>query len=396
MSDRRTILVSGGGIAGLTAALCLAESGHRVEIFEKANKFETLGAGIQLSPNALRVLFSLGLEKKLKTVATAPPAINLIDARTAQRLANVPLGHHVINRYGLPYLVIHRADLQQILVKACRSNPEIALHLGSEVMDVAPHKNGATVLVNRDDKFQEVPCRAVIVADGIWSRIRTQILGLEAPEYQGLTAWRSMIPIDENIGFSARENTELWLAKKSHAVTYPVRMGRYLNVVAIVPESDPDGIYAKPNMERLASHFSNWHNEFAKLLDCRTRWTSWPLYQVTKLTNMAYGPIVMIGDAAHAMLPFAAQGAAMAIEDATSLALHLADNQDAPEAFMQFEKYRLPRLRKAMALAKFNRSIYHMDRPFSWFRNLGLRLIPNESLLGRQNWLYKWEPGTRA
>ena len=192
--ERRTILISGGGIAGLTAALALVRTGHRIEVLERTAKFETVGAGIQISPNAFRILAELGLEQQLKSSATVPNSIQLKHARTGKQLAEIPLGPEATIRYGVPYLVIHRADLQDVLVKACKEHPDIELRMGSETLDVVAHKNGVTALARQPSGVNEIVGKALIAADGVGSRLRTEAMGLAPPVYSGTTAWRALVP----------------------------------------------------------------------------------------------------------------------------------------------------------------------------------------------------------
>jgi len=395
--NSRTVLVVGGGIAGLTAALALAREGLRVEVFEQAEGFETIGAGIQLSPNALAVLDGLDLGRGLRTVAVAPTAIRAMAAETGREIVQIPLGAAASERYGRPYLVIHRADLQQVLAKACVAHPDIALNMGARIDDAALHANGATVAIARDGRASEHAGLALIAADGVRSRLREVCFSAAPARYSGMTAWRALIPAQQLPGSQDMEGVQLWLAPDVHAVTYPVRHGGYLNVVVIFASAEPpEGWTAPGDPDELRAAIGKWHASFRDLTNHRARWTRWPLYSSSTPRHFANGRAVLIGDAGHAMLPFAAQGAAMGIEDATVLARCLGAAQksggDIAAALARYEAERLPRLARAARLAALNRTIYHLPKPLAAIRDLGMRMLGGNRLLARQDWLYRWTP----
>ena len=389
------MLVGGGGITGLTAALALARTGFRVELFEQAEGFETIGAGLQVSPNALAVLDQLDVAHRVKAVATAPAAIRVMSAWSGRQIVAIPLGRHATERYGRPYLVVHRADLQQVLASACADDPDIHLNMQSRLEDVAAHANGVTALVRQGAGMNEYGGLALVCADGVRSRLRQVHFDAGPPVHSGLTAWRALIS-SEQIGDSHdMENTLLWLAPNAHAITYPVRGGRYLNVVVIV-RGAPDGADDDRSGREMKHALKGWASSFKSLFDYSARWTRWPLYRAPHLTRWADGPVALAGDAAHAMLPFAAQGAAMGIEDAAILADCLRrvidTGDDAAEAMAQYEKARRERVTRAARLAVINRALYHLPPPLSLARNISMLLLGGNRLLARQDWLYRWTP----
>ncbi|MCU0790921.1 MAG: FAD-dependent monooxygenase [Nitratireductor sp.] len=395
----RTITVAGGGIAGLSAALCLAQRGFRVDVFERAAAFESVGAGLQISPNAFHVIDGLGLGRALKAVATAPLAIRVMNARSGREIARIPLGEQAIERYGAPYLVAHRADLHQVLAVAAKDHPDIALRLGQRLDDVAIHANGVTSLVFGGGKVEEYQGLAMIAADGVWSRLRNLYFDKAQAVHSGLTAWRGLVPMEVLPAGQDRDNVQLWLAPNAHAVSYPIRQGRYLNFVAITATPAGDGEPAEgwaheAKASELENGLAGWHRSILDLIAHRTHWTKWPLFAAPALKAWSHGAMVLTGDAAHAMLPFAAQGAAMAIEDAAVLAQCLAKPGATPpeEAFAQFEKLRRPRVKKAADLARTNQSIYHMRQPLAAARDASMAAMGGERLLARQDWLYGWKP----
>lgn len=396
---RRTILIAGGGIAGLAAALCLAREGWRVDLFEAAEGFETVGAGLQISPNAFRIVAELGLDEQLKLVATGPGGIRVRSGRTGSELVTIPLGESALRRYGAPYLVAHRADLQQVLAAAANDHPDIRLHMGSRLEDGALHTNGVTGLVYSRGRMQEFGGSALIAADGVWSDMRKRLVGAPAPEFSGLIAWRGLVPAAALTGSQDFENVQLFLAPNAHAVAYPVRGGRYLNLVAITKhpagEEQPGRGWAhEANPGELAKALEGWCDEVQNLVAHRTRWTKWPLFAAARIESWAFGNLALIGDAAHAMLPFAAQGAAMAIEDAAVLARAmrpaLAGTASVEACLADYSNRRMGRVEKARRLAVANRRIYHLPEMLVPFRDIGMWALGGRRLLARQDWLYGW------
>ena len=384
------ILISGAGIAGMTAALCLAQAGFTISVFEKSTNLEDTGAGIQISPNAFDVFQSLGLSKLLTSMSAAPEGVRMIDAISGERIVDVPMGTSMTKRYKKPYLVIHRGDLQSILLSRCIEEPAIKLHLGSEVMDVASHANGVTLLTRNGKLMRETPASIAIAADGIWSRIRTQSLNLPAPIDTGKIAIRALIPTAEISNKESLIHTHLWLAPGAHGVTYAVRGGRLLNVIVIC-DADKTPAQEADLENILAERTSHWHRSFKDIVGHVSAWGVWPVFETQKIDAMVKENVVLIGDAAHAMRPFAAQGAAMGIEDAGVLARLLSSNEDTSLALRKFETERISRIRKVTKFARTNGNIYHLPKPLSLARNLVMRLTPPARLLSRQDWIYKWQ-----
>ena len=396
--NSRTILIAGGGITGLTAALCLSRAGFRVDVFERAEGFETVGAGLQISPNALSILAMLGIDRAVKNSAVAPAAIRMISAFSGKSITSIPLGAAAIERYGLPYLVVHRADLQQVLASAVRDDPDITLHLDARVEDAVSHANGVTALVGQAGRNSEYTGRILVAADGVHSVIRKLAFAGHDPVHTGYAAWRGLIPGETLSGAQDRETTRVWLAPDAHAVAYPVRNGRYVNVVGIVKaKADEDASDVRSTREMLNA-FEGWNDEFRSLINHKVRWTHWPLWQVPKMPQWHRGNLVLAGDAAHAISPFAAQGAAMGIEDAAILALHLGRTlniQDEEggavgEALAKYSRERMARVARVRRLTSANRIIYHLPKPIGMVRDLGMKIIGGKRLLKRQDWLYQW------
>lgn len=388
---RRKILINGGGIAGLTAALCLAKAGNRVEVFERAEVLEPLGAGIQISPNAFHVFSLLGLSSELLSAGDIPDAIVMMNAHKGSKLATIPLGFKVQDKYDAPYIVIHRADLQNILLKACEANPDISISFATEIVDAAIHKNGITALVKTNEKVKEIKGDLLVGADGIRSHVRNFILELDPAVYSGKTAWRALIPAEQIRSSDALKNTVAWLGSKSHAVTYPVRNASLINVIAVTQEPEHSRL-DENSKAKLIAKFSHWNDDFKELLKANVEWSGWPLYETRSIVTMAYQTVALIGDAAHAMLPFAAQGAAQAIEDAHVLGQCLSQYENAELGLKEFERQRLSRVKRVSQTARTNGTIYHASGLIAAVRNFGLKRIPGDRLLQKQDWIYRWKP----
>jgi len=388
---RHKIIISGGGIAGLTAALCLSNAGHRVDVFERSSAPSAFGAGIQISPNAFHVLKKLGLSAKLLSAGTAPSAIMMMNAMNGKNLVRLPLGFDIQDAHGAPYVVIHRADLQNILFEACTENPDISITFGAEIVDAAIHENGATVMIKSDLRSNEHLCDILIGADGIHSNVRHDILELPKAVYTGKIAWRALIPAERIKLSGAMTDTFVWLGPKAHAVTYPIRNGEYINIIAVTQGQDKD--QAKEiSKDKLLDIFSHWCDDLKGLLDIDAEWSGWPLYETRDINVMAEKSVALIGDAAHAMLPFAAQGAAQAIEDAEVLTQCLSNDMPKEEALKKFEAIRLPRVKRVVNTARRNGQIYHLSGISASVRNLALSKIQGKKLLQKQDWIYSWKP----
>lgn len=388
---RLKILISGGGIAGLTAALALAKFNHRIEIYECAETIEPLGAGIQISPNAFHVLKSLELDEEIIKLSGVPNAIIMMNAIKGTKLTSLPLGFDIQDKYHAPYLVIHRADLHTVLLEKCKLHPDININFSSELIDAAMHRNGVTVLIKSTDVISEHLGDILIGSDGVHSNVRSRVLELDAPKYTGKVAWRGLIAQEHIRSAELMTNTKGWLSPKAHAVTYPIRNGAFLNVVIVTQDNKEKNKKVISN-QTLKEQFSHWSEEFTSLLDHEPDWTGWPLYETASPRKMVEGKIALIGDAAHTMLPFAAQGAAQAIEDAHVLAKCLDEDNNLEDALKTFEKIRLPRVRKVIKAARNNGRIYHLSAPFSNMRNLAFKMIPAQRLLQKQDWIYRWRP----
>ena len=396
----RTILIAGAGIGGLTAALALAKSGFRIVIVEKAERLEEAGAGLQLSPNASRVLNDLGLQADLAGRAVVPEAVSMISARAGGEIARLPLGEAACSRAGAPYWVIHRADLQAALQAAVGDNPDIELRLGCQFEDATPHAKGVSVVQRTGMTRRQDVALALIGADGIWSTVRSHLFPKVQPQFSGLIAWRGTLEATQLPRELTPRRVQLWMGPDAHLVAYPISNGRRINVVAVVPGTwNRPGWSAPGDVTEIKNAFaaSQWPPTARMLIGAVDEWRKWALFTVTGLGEWTKGAVALLGDAAHAMLPFAAQGAGMAIEDAAVLAKCLADSdRDDPSAIatamQRYARLRQPRVARVQRAARQAGWIYHLAGPLASARDLTIKTMGAERVLARQDWIYDWRP----
>jgi salicylate hydroxylase len=394
----RTIVVAGAGIGGLTASLALAAQGFRVVVLEKAERLEEAGAGLQLSPNASRILVGLGLEPRLGARAVTPEAINIMSARAGGEIARLPLGEAASFRAGAPYWVMHRADLQAALQAEVNDHPDIDLRLGCQFEDVTRHAKGLTVVQRSGMARQHELAVALIGADGIWSSVRNHLFPDVQPQFSGLIAWRGTLEASALPREYTAPRVQLWMGPDAHLVAYPISAARQINVVAIVSGTwNRPGWSAPGDTTEINNTFatSRWPATARMLIGAVDEWRKWALFTLPDIGEWSADSVTLLGDAAHAMLPFAAQGAGMAIEDAAVLAKCLAASageniSGIPAALKRYARLRRARVLRVQRLARRQGRIYHLAGPLALARDLAIKAMGAKHMLARQDWIYEW------
>jgi salicylate hydroxylase len=360
---------------------------------EQREVFAAAGAGIQLGPNGVRILQRLGLATALHPLVGQPDAIHVHDGPTGKRLATLPLGAWIADRHSAPYWVAHRGDLARVLFDAAASDRNISLRPGFAVAALIQSGDGVEAQCAAGDA---VAGAALVGADGLWSRVRQVVCPSVAPRFVGATATRTVIPAAQ-AGRLAAPAVGLWLTPGVHVVHYPVRAGAEIAVVVIAAESWPEeGWEADADRGQLLARLAGFHPSLAEPLGAAPHWRKWALHKLAALPQWSVNRVALMGDAAHPMLPYLAQGGVLALEDAWVLAACIsACTGDEAAAFRRFEAMRRRRAERVQAMSLRQGRIYHLAPPLSWARNAVLRLAPATSLMAGFDWLYGWRPDAK-
>lgn len=381
MSIEQAVII-GAGVAGLTAALSLTRHAIPCTVIEQAPQLTEVGAGLQMSPNATRILSALGVLAEIEPRWNEPQSIRLTCGRSLRTLTALPAGAFARRRWGAPYGVLHRSTLQQALLQAVLRNPLCKLHLGHRLEDVSPAAIEAAAGVRPG---------LVVGADGVWSRTRAAVPQSPAVSFSGNIAWRFTVPEEAAPFFLDPAGVTAFLGPDSHLVCYPLKEVGGFNIVAITAGVSPGETWATEGTAAqrrfMMRHFSRWNDAILALLDGAENPNFWPLYQAGPGRWQNGRDTVLIGDAAHAMMPFAAQGAAMAIEDAFELA-GAVSCAPPPAALASFETKRQARATRVRNRGAFNRLAYHARGPLRLGRDIVLSLRRPESLAADLDWLY--------
>jgi salicylate hydroxylase len=396
----RQIIIAGAGIGGLTAALAFAARGFSVQVFDQAGDLREVGAGLQLSPNATRILRRLGVLPLLASTAVRPEAVVLRRAATLAELARVPLGDGAEDRWQAPYLVVHRADLQQALLAAVAREAEITVSTGSTVRDVALHGHGVTVSLDAGRAIRDVRGLLAVGADGVWSTLRELIAPGSPSRFTGHVAWRRTLPAaDMPAGLVAGPCVNAFLHGGFHMVAYPIRGGEAVNLVAFTPgRSDARDWDATGDIATLRQALTAALPDLAWLGDEPSGWTVWPVHVAgSDHPWTVKGGVALIGDAAHAMTPFAAQGAAMAIEDADALAECVSSAAGSlGDILPAWEKMRRRRVARVRRRGAFNHMVWNATGALAQARDYVLQRRGPARLAADLDWLYGYDAQAEA
>ena len=382
------VLIVGGGIGGLAAAIALARAGIPSRVLERASAFEEVGAGIQLGPNATRHLQAWGAFEHLAPDAVRPRAIHLHDGLSGGTLNTVPLGAAAAERFGAAYVVLHRGELLRALLDmAAGMGTHIELLPGFDVADLRVSAEAADV---RCSDGRALTGRAVVAADGVASTLRAKVAPNAILRWTGKTAWRALLPAGRAPDALREPDIHVWMGPRGHLVHYPVLGGRAVNVVAITEGTPGGGLdwNEAGESDRLEARFADWAEAPRRTIARADGWRRWPLYELPPLKTWAAGRLALLGDAAHPVLPFLAQGAALAIEDAAALARALAETASVPAALDAYARTRRERACRVQRAARRMGRIYHLRGPARLARNLVLKTRSPESLLEGFRWLY--------
>lgn len=349
------VIVVGAGLGGLALALALARAGIDSTVVEQAPAFGEVGAGVQLSPNATRALFSLGLEAQARAIAATPEAAEVRDHRSGRLLLRNPLGEAAMARWGAPYWQAHRADLHAVLLAAAQAAGRTRFRLGASVAAV----EGASVVLGDGERLTG---DAVVGCDGVRSVVRQSLWGEGAAHFTGEVAWRAVVPVERLPAGLIRPIAAVWTGGGRHFVHYPVRGGALINFIAITEEADwRVESWSEPgDKAALAAAFSGWPPSVRALIGGADSVLRWALYGRPPLERWSKGAVTLLGDAAHPMLPFLAQGAGMAIEDAVVLARCLQDGEGVEASLARYEAARRARTAKVQAWSRRNATLFHL------------------------------------
>jgi 3-hydroxybenzoate 6-monooxygenase len=381
------LLVAGGGIGGLAAAYVLGRAGHAVTVLEQAGAFGEIGAGIQLGPNIFKMFEYLGLTNAVNRVAFFPSGLGMNDVRTGEKVIRVPLGETARAAYGYPYGVIYRVDMHQVFLDACKALPNVTLRNSSKVESFEQDSSHVTARLAGGETLRG---DALIGADGLWSRIRETVVGDGKPRVSGHIAYRAVLKREDVPAHLWSDDVLLWGGEKTHLVHYPLRRGELFNLVAVFHSNKYDeGWNTFGDTAELNERFAQAVPQVKELLGKIETWKMWVLCDREPVKNWSSGRVTLLGDAAHPMLQYLAQGAGQAIEDAVVLgeALRYAQG-DVAEAFQKYQQARYLRTGRVQLTARFYGDIYHASGVQRELRNRLFQSGQESAGFAGLKWMY--------
>ena len=395
MTRRPKIAIIGGGIAGLAAALALRRRGVEVCVYEQAGELSEIGAGVQMTPNAMNALRALGLEEAAMQVAFEPEGQVLRSWKSGRLIYRAPVRGVFREKFGAPHCSFHRADLLSVLAAPL---PADVIRLNARCVAVEPGEQGARTAAARFADGSEIEADIVVGADGIHSTVRHQLFGADLPRFTGCMCWRGLVPV-ERIPRGLIEPSSLnWMGPHGHVVHYYVRRGEMVNFVAIhdTDQWTEESWIREADRAELMATYAGWHDNLLRLFECSDRYFKWGLFDREPLPRWTKGRVTLLGDSAHAMLPFLAQGAAMGIEDGVVLAEWVARLPgDLDEALRRYEAMRVPRTRRAVIGSRERAKLNHLPSRWARFRRdveyAARRVLYPDGTAHRVAWLYGYD-----
>lgn len=388
----RTSFVVGGGIGGLAVALALAQKGIAVRLFEQAPEFREIGAGIQLGPNVFRMFDCLGISDEVNEYAVFPENLMMLDSVTGQEVTRIALGDEFRGKFKYPYALIHRADLHRVLLSMCQREALIELAPATKIVEV---KDGLDTITVRTERGEHHSADALIGADGLWSTIRPLIVNDGRPVVSGHIAYRAVLPIAEMPERLRWQSMVLWAGEKVHLVHYPLRGGELFNLVAVFHSNRyEEGWDTFGDTDELHERFAGTCDEVRTLLGKIENWRMWVLCDRQPVKEWSRGRMTLLGDAAHPMLQYLAQGACMAIEDAVCLADSVEEaDGDVASAFRAYQAARYLRTGRVQIMARVYGEVFHAAGVTRELRNVLLSGRSQAAAMNSMEWLYNEQPG---
>ncbi len=382
-----SIVIAGAGIGGLAAALALSHKGFAVTVLERAPALGEIGAGIQLGPNAFHAFDRLEIGDAARGMAVFIDQLRLMDALSGEEITRIPLDEPFRQRFGNPYAVVHRGELHRVLLDACRARPDVALHTSSEVLSYDQDGSSVQVSLRSGDRVRG---RALIAADGLWSNIRSQLVGDGPPRVSGHTTYRSVIPTEQMPEQLRWNAATLWAGPKCHIVHYPLSGWKTFNLVVTFHNDAPEPVAGlSVEREEVLKGFTHVCATARSIIEHGTNWKLWVLCDRDPITRWVDDRVALLGDSAHPMMQYFAQGACMAMEDAVCLADCVAASDDLPAALLTYNQKRVLRTSRVQLQSReIGQHIYHPAGAHAELRNAIMRAKQPHEYYDDLHWLY--------